>query len=401
MAGTTDDLLAPDVVADPHAHFARLRAEDPVHWSERHRAFVLTRYDDVSTALRDPVLSADRLASPGHEAEPGPAVRTLSRWLVFNDPPDHTRLRRLVNRAFTARVVESLRAHVSALVDGLLDDVEEAGGGDLVARFAYPLPAMVIAELLGAPPEDRDRFRAWSDDVGTVVFGAVGSPDRYARAERGLAEFSDYFAALVAAAEERRREGSGGDGLLSTLVAARDRDDALSADEVVATAILLLFAGHETTTSLLANGTLALLRFPDQLARLRKDPGLAPSAVEELLRYDGPATIVVRRAAADHERRGRRIPAGSRVFLAVAAANRDPERFADPDRLDLARRDNAHLGFGTGIHLCLGAPLARLEGQVALPALLARFPDLRLATDRLEWHPALLSRSLTALPVAV
>jgi cytochrome P450 len=394
------DLLDPAVVADPHPAFHELRAADPVHWSETHRAWMLTRYDDVLAAFRDDdTLSADRITPLAERLKPEDRERyslvydLLANWMVFLDPPAHDRLRRLVNRAFTPRAVERLRPTVEAIVADLLDGYEAVGGGDLRPAVAFPLPAIVIAAMLGVPPEDRDRFKAWSDDLSAVVFSVLADPDRLERAHRGAEEFTAYFRWLV----DRRRDDPA-DDLVSALVAAREGDDTLTVDEIVSTCTLLLFGGHETTTNALANAMAVLLSNPDAAARLRDDPALAPTAVEELLRLEGVSKIMVRRVARDHERRGRALREGQPVYLVILAADHDPERFPDPDRVDLARRPNPHLGFGHGTHFCLGAPLARLELQVAVPALLRRFPRLAL-TEPPAWSPNILGRALARLPL--
>lgn len=398
----SDDLLAPEVVADPHSYFHHLRAEDPVHWNEMHRSWLLTRFDDVEAAFREPRLSADRILphieaklDDAERATMEPALRVLSGWMVFRDPPDHTRLRRAVSRAFTAARAEALRPRVRAIVEELLDAVRPAGATELVRDFAFPLPATVIAELLGVPSSDRHLFHTWSMEIAGLVFGNITDAGRYERARVGLIELADYFRALIRDYADRPS-----DNLISALVTAPP-SERLPDDELVSTCTLLLFAGHETTTGLIANGTLALLENPDELERLRRDPSLAAAAVEELLRYEGPAKLAVRRAAADLELRGKRIRAGQRVMLVQTAANRDPERFPDPDRLDLARADNPHLAFAQGLHFCLGATLARVEAQVAF-VLLAHLPGLRLAEpDRpLAWSRAILGRAVTALPLA-
>jgi cytochrome P450 len=398
-----DDLLAPEVVADPYPYFARLREEDPVHWNERSRAWLLTRYGDIVAALRDPRLSADRVSEyftaglgPQDRVLMTPAFEVLARWMVFRDPPDHTRLRGLVRQAFTVRAIEMLRPRIQQVVDELLDGLQEAGRADLVARFAQPLPAIVIAGMLGVPATDLDLFTGWSAELSSILFGALDQRDRYHRGHQALFELIEYFERLI----ERHRVHPTSP-LVTALIEAEERGEVLRREEVVATCILLLFAGHETTTDLLGNAVLALLRHPDQRRMLERDPSLARQAVEEFLRYDGTAKVTIRSVRVGLEVRGRRLEPGQRVLLALASANRDPERFTDPDRLDIARRENRHLGFGSGIHYCLGAPLARLEAEIAITSLLRRFPRLRLVGEPPEWLPVALSRSLRSLPVSV
>jgi cytochrome P450 len=397
------DLLRPEAVADPFTPLAQVRAADPVHWSERHRAWLITRYDDVAALHTDPRLSSDRmtpllegLRAHGSSERLIAMMAILADWMTFKDGADHRRLRFMVNRAFTPRVVGEMRDQVAAITDGLVDALPAVGEADLVEGYAYPLPAIVIAEMLGVPTADRDRFKAWSSDISSIVFGAVDDPDRHDRAESGMTELVDYFEGLIEAAE-----GGGDATLLDHLVRVRGEDgEALSHDELLAMCTLLLFGGHETTTNLLSGGILALLANPAERARLEAEPELASAAVEEFLRYDGPAKVSVRVAAERLELRGKAIEPGDRVFLVLAAANRDPEAFADPDRLDLSRVPNRQIGFGIGPHYCLGAPLARLEGQVSIPLVLRRLEGLRLA-DGAEpaYAPTLLSRSLEALPV--
>ncbi|WP_433507567.1 cytochrome P450 [Pseudonocardia halophobica] len=391
--GTQADLLSPEAVADPYPLLAELREHDPVHWSERYRSWFVTRYADVDAALRDPRFSSDRISPyrrarlDGPDADPGvrAAFGVLEDWMVFKDPPDHTRLRKLLSRAFTPRAVERMRPRIAEIADGLLDDLGPEA--DLIGEFAYPLTSSVVAELLGVPREDRSRFKDWSDRITGLVFGGMGDPDRHADGADGMAELTAYLGALV---EQHERDPA--DDLLTALIRARDAGDALSHDEVVATGVLLLFAGHETTTNLIGNGILALLRHPSEAPD-------APGSVEELLRWDGPAKTIARLMATDVELGGRTLRTGERVFLCPAAANRDPAVFPDPDRLDVSRKPGRQLGFGIGLHYCLGAPLARLEASIAIPAALHRFPQLRLTGDPLSWHPVLLSRGLLRLPV--
>jgi len=395
------DPRRPEVIADPFPMYRRLREEDPVHWSDILGGWVLTRYADVRSALLDRRLSADRITpferhlSQDSRAEIADLLRGLGLWAVFNDPPKHTRLRGLMNRAFTSSAVEGLRPAVEALVDRLIAGVAGRGRMDLIADFAYPLPAAVIAALLGVPHTALEQVKLWSDDLAAFVGSALATPDKRQRAQAAIKEMSGYFHSLVA---ERRAEPR--DDLLSALTAAEERGDVLSEEELIATCVLLLFAGHETTTNLIGNGLLALLRNPVQRHALAADPTLVGGAVEELLRYDGPAQALTRVATEDLEMGGRRIARGHRVFVNLSAANRDPAQFAQPDELDVRRADNRHLAFGHGIHFCIGAPLARLEAQIAFPRLLRRLPALSLDTDAPPWNDSYVLRGVKALPLS-
>jgi cytochrome P450 len=394
-------VLRPEIAADPYPLYRRLRSEDPVRWDAPLNAWVVTRYADVQSALGDARLSAERIdlstewLPEAMRETLGPVFRALSRQMLFLDPPDHTRLRGLVNKAFTPRVVQGMRPRIQAIVDDLLGAVQEAGRMDVIQDFAYPLPAIVIAEMLGVPPEDRDQFRIWSDDFGTLIGRSDLTLDGATRALRGVAEFMDYFRDIVA----RRRAGPR-DDLMQALIAAEDRGDALTEEELLANCVLLLAAGHGTTTHLIGNGQLALLRKPDQLWKLRDDPSSIAAAVTELLRYDSPVQATGRVAAEALPIGARRVGVGEGVILCLGAANRDPGQFADPDRLDIGRRENRPIAFGHGMHFCLGAPLARIEAQIAFATLLRRLPGLRLETDVLEWEPSLSFRGLARLPVA-
>ena len=402
------DPRQPSVMADPYPALKRLRREDPIHWSPILKGWILTRHRDVRAALHDSRLSADRITPfmasqpPGRRAALSGLERLLSRWAVFVDPPTHGRLRALLNAAFRPRAIEALAPAITIVVDGLIDRIvaaaESDGRGrcDLVADFAYPLPATVIAGILGVPLGDVGRFKDWSDDLAAFVGGAQSMPDKYERAVRGIAEMEAYFRGLI---EERR--GSGGEGdLLGDLIAAQERAQGLDFDELVATAILILFAGHETTTNLIGNGLIALLRHPGELERLRRERALLESAVEEMLRYDGPAASVTRVAREAFELDGRPIAAGDRLFLMLGAANRDPEAFADPDRFDIGRpATSTSLAFGYGIHYCVGAPLARLEARIAFDRLLTRLEGPGLVGP-LEWSDNLVLRGVRTLPIA-
>lgn len=399
------DLLGPAAVADPYPALAQLREHEPVHWSEKYRSWFITRFDDVSEALKDPRFSSDRI-TPYQEAKLGGphtdpllqgAFGVLEDWMVFKDPPDHTRLRRLLSRAFTPRSVSRVRPRITALADELLDAAIARGTGraDLIRDFSYPLTASVIAEMLGVPRADQDRFKDWSDQISGLIFGSLNDENRHVRGANGMAELTAYLSELV-----REHERQPADDLLSTLIAARDDNDHLSSDEVISTGVLLLFAGHETTTNLIGSGVLALLRNPEQHELLDADPNLVDGAVEELLRYDGPAKSVVRLMSEDVEWGGRKLRRGQRVFLFLAGANRDSSAFEDPDRLDITRRPGRQLGFSAGMHYCLGAPLARLETSITVPLVLRRLPGLALVPDDpIHWMPTLLTRGMERFPV--
>jgi len=396
------DPRRPEVIANPFPIFAELRERDPVHWSEVLGGWVLTRYRDVRQALNDPRFSADRITpfrdhlERDARAQVGELLKTLGMWAVFNDPPAHTRRRGLLNKAFTPRAVMALRPMIERIVAHLISRVAGRGEMDLIAAFAYPLPASVIAGMIGVPIEDLDRFKTWSDEIAAFVGSALATPDKRERGERGVREMSAYFRGIIA---EHRKQPK--DDILSALLAVEEAGSGLSEDELVASCILLLFAGHETTTNLIGNGMLALLRHPEAQAALGRDGGLAASAVEEMLRYDGPTQAMTRIALEDLrlDEATPLIRMGDRVFALLNAANRDPRVFADPDRFDVTRGDSRHLSFGFGVHFCLGAPLARLEGQIAVKALVESLPALALAVDEPDWSDSLVLRGVKALPV--
>ncbi|MFF3324030.1 cytochrome P450 [Streptomyces sp. NPDC002889] len=381
---------------DPYPWLDRLRRSGPVQRVELRgggHAWLVTRYDDVLAATAHPSLSSDP-RTPGSPASPsarpgGDGRRPPS--MLTTDPPDHTRLRQLVSRAFTPRRVAALRPRVQQIADGLLDAVAPLGRADLIADFALPLPVAVICELLGVPFEDRARFSRWSAEM----LSPPVAPAVAAAAEQARADLGEYLCGLVV-----RKRAEPADDLLTALAAAGE-ENRLSDAELAGTAILLLVAGHETTVGLIGTGALLLLLHPAQLDRLRREPALLPSAVEEFLRYDGPVMLgVVRYAREDLELAGTAIAAGETVVLSTGAANRDPGRFARPEVLDVARAHNPHLALGHGLHYCLGAALARLEGEVAIGTLLRRLPALALAVDEehLRWRPSVL-RGLATLPV--
>ncbi|MCW2904436.1 MAG: Cytochrome [Streptosporangiaceae bacterium] len=356
-------------------------------------AWLVTRYDDALAAITDPRLSSDvHDAADQRILEEPPAAEPFPRSMLMLNPPDHTRLRRLVSKAFTARRVAELRPRIQKITDQLLDAVTPTGRADLINDFALPLPVTVISELLGVPADDRDGFLEWTDVMLTRRFDR---PDR----ERLAAAWRDMRTYLERLLADKRIHPD--DDLLSALIAARDDDQRLDEEELVAMAFLLLIAGYITTVNLIGNGMVLLLTHPEQLRLLREDPQLMPGAIEEFLRYEGPVNPgMTRFPTEDIEIAGVRIPRGATVLLGLAVADRDPTRFREPDRFDVTRTDNPHLAFGHGLHYCLGAPLARLEGQIAVRALLQRLPDIALAVPpgELEWHLVGL-RGLKHLPV--
>jgi pimeloyl-[acyl-carrier protein] synthase len=402
MAVAVDDrLFTAEFLADPYPIYDLLRANDPVHFHEGQRRWLLTRYEDVDAVLREPQWSAERWPqliarrTETMQEELRPLYAVLTKQFLFLDPPDHSRLRGLVNKAFTPRVVERMRSRIEALVAGLLDAVAARGEMDVIRDFAYPLPATVILEIIGLPPEMRDDFKAWSVDFASVLGNVHLDPEVDRRAQRSILTALGAFSTVVSGLHEKP-----GDDLLSGLAQAEEQGDRLTIEELLANTMLLLLGGHETTTNLIGNGLLALLRHPAELQRLRDGPALIATAVEEFLRYDSPIQLTGRAALTDLELGGKRIQKGQLATVFIGAANRDPERFSAPSRLDLGRKDNRHLSFGYGIHFCLGAPLGRLEGEIAIGEVLRRFPELRLASDKIEWQPNYTFRGLKALPVS-
>ncbi len=398
------DLLAPATLADPYPLYRSLREQGSVHWSESLGGWGLTRHADVRPALNDGDLSARRFApylerlAGRADADPHDVrlYESLSRWFTFDDPPGHTRLRTFTRKVFSAPM-KAMGGSVEALVDELLDGIEANGCGDVIADFARPLSVGAIADLLGVPREHCDRFTAWSDLLTQVIGGALQVGDRRRRASEGVEALDEYLGELV-----RRRRAEPSPDLIGRL-AATDGDGAPTDEEIAAIGAMMLFAGHGTTTNLIGNGLLALLRHPDQLDVLRRDAGLVPAAVEELLRFDSPVQVTVRNAARDGALGVEEIAAGDRVFLFVASANRDAPGVDSPDELDVTRGDGRHLTFGYGIHFCIGAPLARIEAPVAFARLIERFPKLRLALpeDELEWQRTVGFRGPQSLPVRV
>ena len=398
-----DDFLdRPQFYYDPYPVYHELRASDPVHWSDIMGSWVLTRYDDVVATMRDPrrfssagrhALSLDRL--PEHVRQKAkPIYEHYAVGLIHTDPPDHTRMRALINKVFTVRAMESLRPRVQKIVDDLLDAVASNGHMDVMAALAYPLPVAIISQILGIPQEDNDKFAYWNEGVNELT--ASGRTTE-ANLERGLPIFQHLRAYLRELIEKRRRNPQ--DDLLSALVMVEEEGDRLSEEELITNYQTLITAGFETTMNLIGTGLLTLLRHPDQLARLRSDPSLTASAVEELLRYETPFQRNWRVAAQDVDLGGKRIRRGQLVAQMLGAANRDPEVFPDPDRFDISRNSGSHIAFGYGIHFCIGAPLARIEADIAFRTLLRRFPKLRLMQENADWRGEIVFRGLNSLMV--
>lgn len=400
MTSLAYDPADPDVRRNPFPLYARLQDHDPVHWSPALRAWVLTRYEDVRQMMLADTLSPDRLRPfyaqlQGERRELlSEVMRYLSLWLVFRDPPEHTRLRRLVGTVFNLKALESMDGPVIRVVDHLLDQLPTDRPIDWARDVAMPLPAYVIMDMLKIPYAAYPELKEASDELRAFIGGARADGDRYARARDGAARLANFFRSLIA-----ERRAAPGDDFVSRMIAARDDEGRLSEDELVATCMLVLFAGHETTTHLLGNAVHALLDHPDQLQKLRDDSGLIDSAVEEFLRYDGPSNALARVVKVDHELEGRVLKAGDRVFGFANAANRDPRAFTDPQGLDIARPQNRHLTFGFGLHFCMGAPLARLEAKRCIGRLVERFPRIERAAGAPDWIDALAMRGVSTLPV--
>jgi pimeloyl-[acyl-carrier protein] synthase len=390
-------LLDPDVLANPYPLYRRLREEAPVHWDPYLHAWVATRYADVVTVLTQ--FSADRAPSPEFftglgASEVGPIAKVMVKQMLFMDPPAHTRLRKLAAPAFMPARVNGLRDHIQEIATKLIDDVIARGTGrmDLLADFAAPLPAIVTAEMLGVPVEDHVKLKEWSATFAEMLGNFQHNPDRIGGVLAAVENLTAYFENAI---HEQRRHPR--EGLIQALMSSEVDGDRLTDEEVAANSIVTMVGGQETTTNLIANGVLSLLRNPEQLERLRSEPQIMPAAVEELLRFESPSQHTARLAPDDVVLGGQPIRKRQAVIAVMAAGNRDPERFDDPDRLDFDRQDNRHLAFGWAAHFCFGAPLARLEGQIAFQTLLERFRHLELTGEPLVWRENLGLRGLTAL----
>jgi cytochrome P450 len=388
-------LLDPEVAADPYALYRALREHDPVHWDPYMHAWVVTSYQEVITVVMN--YSADRAPAAAYLDQLGlsfmkPFADMMRQQMLFMDPPMHAWLRAICSTAFTPRRVDSMRNVIQSVADGLIDKVIASGKLDMLADFAVPLPAIITSTMMGVPVEDHRKLGAWVVDIAEVLGNFQHHPDRVAEIVRSLTDFKAYVAARM---KEERRKPS--DSLIYALMTAEVDGHHLTDEEVIVNTIVTLIGGHETTTNLIASGFLTLLRNPASLEQLRQHPEIVASAVEELLRYEAPVQHTARIAPADMQLGGKTIKKGSRVVAALAAANRDPNRFADPDRLDLLRADNRHLAFGWAAHFCFGAPLARMEGQIAFNTLLRRLRNPALLDEKLEWRNNAGLRGLTSL----
>ncbi len=403
-------LVSAEMCADPFDYFAALVDRAPVLWNQRHRAWLVSRYQDVVSAFRNDGIDADRIG-PYMTSRVAPEDRRrfqhmfdiLSRWLVFRSPPDHTRLRRLVHKSFTPRRVAMLRDKTRDVAARLAFDlrrrlVDEHGTVDLLADYCVPLPGLVIAEMFGVPPWDGPRLKHWAEELGLIINASLRDPDRNERVASALAEFEEYLRELI-----RGYRQSPADNVLSALVKVSDEEGALDELEIIATSMLILDAGYKTVQNAMANAMHTLMAHPEAYERAAADHELVPVAVEECLRYSGPGNVIVRRAGADLDFGGQQISRGSRIYLLTGAANRDPSCFDAPHEFRVDRQENPHVTFGQGIHYCLGAPLARMEMTAGIGTLLTSLPRLELAVEsaQLEWHSSLILHGVNCLPVRV
>lgn len=392
-------LLEPEVLANPYPLFAQLRAEDPVHWDPYLHSWVVTRYTDVVTVLRD--FSASRTPTPEQLSSMGlsrldPLARVMVKQMLFLDPPSHSRIRGLAACAFTPQRVSALKSRIQQLTDSLLDEVQARGRIDVIADLGEPLPAIITSELLGVSAEHARALKVWSANFAEMLGNFQHNPDRIPIMLNTIENLTSFFRKAV---EEQKKEPR--PGLIHSLIKAEVEGNRLTDDEIIANCIITMVGGLETTTNLIGNGILTLLRHPHQMERLRSDPSIIAPAIEELLRYESPSQHTARLAPADVELGGKKICKRQAVIAVMAAANRDPERFPDPERLNLTREDNRHLAFGWATHFCFGAPLARIEGQIAMATLLRRFPKLALEPGPITWRTNLGLRGLSALPLTL
>ena len=396
------DLFEPDVIQDPYPMFDRMRRDAPVHWNDSVKGWFVTRYFDVRMVLRDPRFSVEKMTpfedrmGGSKQAKIAFLTEILGGWMVFKDPPGHTRLRQVLQGAFLPKPFAAMRPKVEAIAHEILDGLGSRTDIDLITDYAVPLPGTVIGDLCGVPRDKVTKLRDWAGDIAKFVLQGRSTPDRYDRSHSALAECVDFYRDLVA---DHRADPK--DDLTTLMIEGGEIGKPLSDDEIVSTLVLILFAGHETTTNLISSGMLTLLHNPDQLSLLERDRSLVPTAVEEFLRAEGPIATVVRLALEDVEIGGQTIRKGDRIFAAIDSAAHDPAVFKGSTTVDITRQRNRHMAFGKGIHLCLGAPLARLEGQVAFEALFDRYTDFELQGETPEWRDELIARGLRSLPISI
>jgi cytochrome P450 len=397
---TINDVVLPANCVNPYPLYHLLRSAGGVRWDEGVDRWVITGYQEAMSAMRDSRFSAEHFQMDTSwipeefVATLAPPLRAIARQMLFLDPPDHTRLRGLVSKAFTPRVIDNLRPRIQQIVDELLDKVQDKGQIEAISEFAYPLPAIVIAEMLGVPTSDRDLFTSWTNDLGSLFDSSNLSFEGLIQALNGINAFMNYLREII---HQRKNEPK--DDLLQAMIDAEEQGNRLSEEELLSNCVLLLAAGHGTTTHLIGNGLIALLRNPEQLEDLRLHPEIITTAVPELLRYDSPVQVTSRLTREEIELNGNRIEAGQNVMIILGAANHDPAQFPEPERLNLRRPENRHLAFGQGIHFCLGAQLARVEAEGAFKTVLSRLHHMRLATEEIEWWPSMVFRGQNQVPI--
>ncbi|WP_066304288.1 cytochrome P450 [Bacillus sp. FJAT-29814] len=398
MTKIKNDLLDPEVIKDPHSYFRQLRNEDPVHWNERWKGWIITKYSDCQTLMQDPRISANRLNERvlnKMNDEGRYVAEVMKNWMVLNDPPDHTRIRRVLQKAFSPRAVEAMREATQNIVNQAIEEIVDKDKVDIVSEFAFSVPSNVLSVMLGLPKEDFDKVKQWTHDLNTLVFIDLSEGDRHKKAYLAVKEMSNYFEDKF-----KERRANPGNDLLTALIDANE-DGILTDEELIAQCILLFQGGHETTTALISSAILHLLKNPDQMQKLKENPSLINNAVEEFIRFDGPAKGNVRLALEDIEIRDKVIKKGDRMIISNASANRDEDIFENPDIFDITRNPNPHLGFGHGSHYCLGNQLARLEARIAINSFVQRIEEVKLADRELNYHPTAVARLLKSLNIEI
>ena len=391
----------PNILANPYPYFSSLRKEDPIHWNAKLKSWIITRYDDVRSILSSDNITVDRLNTfysklPSDEAKLlEEIVKYLNLWAAFRNPPDHTRIRKIMMVAFTRKSITEMQPKINAITDATLSKLKNINEIDLVNNYASPIPALTIMHLLGVPIDMLGEFKSWSDDMSKFIGGAQNDKHKYEKASRGCRKMVSFFREII---KERRKNPS--EGFLMDLINASVENDKFSDDELIATCMLILFAGHETTTNLISNGILTLIRNPLELKKLLKNPNLIDPTIEEIMRFDGPTNSLVRNVERDHKLHDKELKKGDRVFAMVSSANRDENIFSEPDIFKIDRSPNRHLTFGYGPHLCIGAALAREEGRIAISNFFQHYPKTKLRADNsYQWIDAMVPRGLKTLDV--